>query len=506
MYVDDVYGNNVTGTPDRPDLPYLTISGAYGAANAGDTIHIRPGTYTVNLNLTTFVNFYFENGTTVTGNFMGSSDFTGYADFVHGGFAPLFDLTGGSLIECNSITSNISFTNIISINHNGSTSIITIRKSYSTTSGSQVIPTLIFLDGTLYFNCPLVTATVQRYFIDARALSYLNIDRVVNMGTNAAGGTMYYNAKTIMCATGGEPGLIPLIVTAGTCYLTSDMIVNTSSSYAIRVRNFATMVLNVKEIVATQSANGYALSVAGAAICKGYIGKMSSSLNAIQISGCDETTLIINEIDAVDGFLLINQNDNLDVNDVDIKINKVNVSAMLTAYNITSGNNSIINASVTVCKLICDGDNGRIISITGAPSALNVDYYGDLIRSNGTGVTLLNSATIGNVLVDVKYATTSNTSSNIILGTAAPIIPSVTLCGKFVNTTNNLISIVPQNLTLTMRNCILVSNLANNTILVPANTTLRYYGQITRNTSYSAAPATTIPAAYPLIAPDAGVS
>jgi hypothetical protein len=46
VWVDAVFGNDGTGTSDRQDLPFLTIAAALTAAVSGDTVAVRPGTYT----------------------------------------------------------------------------------------------------------------------------------------------------------------------------------------------------------------------------------------------------------------------------------------------------------------------------------------------------------------------------------------------------------------------------------------------------------------------------
>lgn len=45
LYVDATHGSNTTGTRGRSDKPYLTITAAKAAAQSGDTIYVRPGTY-----------------------------------------------------------------------------------------------------------------------------------------------------------------------------------------------------------------------------------------------------------------------------------------------------------------------------------------------------------------------------------------------------------------------------------------------------------------------------
>jgi hypothetical protein len=45
LWVDAVFGNDITGTSDRQDLPYLTVAAAIAASVTGDVINVRPGVY-----------------------------------------------------------------------------------------------------------------------------------------------------------------------------------------------------------------------------------------------------------------------------------------------------------------------------------------------------------------------------------------------------------------------------------------------------------------------------
>jgi len=53
LYVDAVNGNNGTAVSGRLDLPYLTIVAALSAAVPGDAVHVYPGTYPEDVNVTT---------------------------------------------------------------------------------------------------------------------------------------------------------------------------------------------------------------------------------------------------------------------------------------------------------------------------------------------------------------------------------------------------------------------------------------------------------------------
>lgn len=52
LFVDATFGNDSTGLPYRGDFPYLTPAAAVAAAAAGDTVFIRPGTYSLAAGIT----------------------------------------------------------------------------------------------------------------------------------------------------------------------------------------------------------------------------------------------------------------------------------------------------------------------------------------------------------------------------------------------------------------------------------------------------------------------
>ena len=60
VFVDKIYGDDLTGTRERFDLPFLTINAALTVAVSGDTVYVRSGNYTGNIVLKNGVNLYFE--------------------------------------------------------------------------------------------------------------------------------------------------------------------------------------------------------------------------------------------------------------------------------------------------------------------------------------------------------------------------------------------------------------------------------------------------------------
>lgn len=62
IFVDAQYGNNITGTRERRDLPYQTIAAAIAAAVTGDTIHVFPGSYQESNTISIPLNLYLDQG------------------------------------------------------------------------------------------------------------------------------------------------------------------------------------------------------------------------------------------------------------------------------------------------------------------------------------------------------------------------------------------------------------------------------------------------------------
>lgn len=125
LFVDSVYGSNTTGTRERFDKPFLALSAAKTAAQSGDTIYVRPGSYSTTASLAKDgVNWHFEPGTAVTmtgnsttaiwddGNTAMNFNVTGEADFIRTNNSGSTDVYGIRLqhassnfnIQCRDIT------------------------------------------------------------------------------------------------------------------------------------------------------------------------------------------------------------------------------------------------------------------------------------------------------------------------------------------------------------------------------------------------------------------
>ena len=98
VFVDSKYGNDATGVREHPELPFQTLSGALNTgvgrgAAVGDTIWVRPATYTLatnQLTLVSGVNWYFSEGVVLT---VAAGTTSGYI-FQDGGAAIDVEMTG----------------------------------------------------------------------------------------------------------------------------------------------------------------------------------------------------------------------------------------------------------------------------------------------------------------------------------------------------------------------------------------------------------------------------
>lgn len=110
VYVDRTYGSDSLGVRGRIDKPFFTLTGAKNAAQAGDVVHVRPGTYVVTGNLSkNRVDWYFEPNSYVTANFAsGIWHETLAATFSVNGYGKFYNTNAnGSII--NVIESNVDF-------------------------------------------------------------------------------------------------------------------------------------------------------------------------------------------------------------------------------------------------------------------------------------------------------------------------------------------------------------------------------------------------------------
>jgi hypothetical protein len=66
LVVDSVYGSDVSGAANRYGYPFATIAGAMGQVSTGETIFVRPGTYTETVTMCNGIALRGANAQTVT--------------------------------------------------------------------------------------------------------------------------------------------------------------------------------------------------------------------------------------------------------------------------------------------------------------------------------------------------------------------------------------------------------------------------------------------------------
>ncbi|MGZ7301732.1 hypothetical protein ACXWQI_09545, partial [Streptococcus pyogenes] len=63
VFIDSVFGNDLTGQRQNALLPFQTLAAGLAAASANDLIYVIAGTYTVLASLSSgSVQWYFEDG------------------------------------------------------------------------------------------------------------------------------------------------------------------------------------------------------------------------------------------------------------------------------------------------------------------------------------------------------------------------------------------------------------------------------------------------------------
>lgn len=93
LFVDAQFGNDVSGTRERRDLPYQTIAGALADAILGDQIHIFPGNYVETNTIPFSLSIHAEDGVTLSA--------AGAQIFTIGAAQP-FSMTGKAVMNVSS--------------------------------------------------------------------------------------------------------------------------------------------------------------------------------------------------------------------------------------------------------------------------------------------------------------------------------------------------------------------------------------------------------------------
>jgi hypothetical protein len=182
FYVDSTYGNDITGAPDDPALPYATLSGAFGAVvGNNNVIHVRNGTYSETAVASNGQSIFFEPGANLTiigTGFNGTTAITGYADITVTGSVKSIS-TGDVLFECRSVTVLTTAAQPAAFITTGGTLVISIKERVliSDINGSVLINTN---GGTILFDCPLVTMPNRsQIYIGLNGSLIFNSQRVI---------------------------------------------------------------------------------------------------------------------------------------------------------------------------------------------------------------------------------------------------------------------------------------------------------------------------------------
>lgn len=214
LWVDAINGNNTTAKVDRADKPYLTLTAAQAAASSGDTISVRPGTYTDSALGKTGVNWYFMAGSKIeiSGDLTAdrilwtdnntAMTFTvdGFGEFISTTSAGEFDSTGIKIahnstvitFRCKklSVTGDTLFGNPRAYNvANGELYLTADRIEGSTTIGSQSGSALVYLNARLAVNSDVDNGSG----FEVGGTSTLN----VNLDALECAGTCFYTSGSV---------------------------------------------------------------------------------------------------------------------------------------------------------------------------------------------------------------------------------------------------------------------------------------------------------------------
>ena len=264
IFVDSVFGNDLTAQPQNADRPYLTATAAVAAATPGFLIIVRPGIYTENSNLAkNGVNWYFEQGTIINSNAI-LFDTTGLTfNFSVGGQGQFFssnivlNIAGAAniLFEANSIISANK-----AINSTGTgTNIVNITDVIVSTS--IINPTINIVAGRHTIRASTISSTstnstVSTILVDTTNTAVTNITADNITSTFGIGcsciGTVSLNALFLTIGTLATQSGTPLVVTGGTAVIVANIIFSTTVGPLITVSN-TNCVINSLIMFATNS-------------------------------------------------------------------------------------------------------------------------------------------------------------------------------------------------------------------------------------------------------------
>jgi len=168
LFVDLAFGNNGTAVRERIDKPWATIAAAITAATAGDTVHIRAGSYTEDITLKNGVDIHCEEGVTINGK------------VTDAGVLTVCNLTGNAiLIDTEPTNQCIEIT--------GANSDIELHFRRITNTGTGIYQKPVLNSNKLLVETDVLSGSIQNYFVSARGASYCTV--IVNQYAESAAST-----------------------------------------------------------------------------------------------------------------------------------------------------------------------------------------------------------------------------------------------------------------------------------------------------------------------------
>jgi hypothetical protein len=291
LWVDSVNGSDANAGTFT--APFLTLAAAKAAAVSGDTVSVRPGSYTVTASiLKNGVNWHFEAGASVSKSITGANP-VGILD--DGGTAIASDITGEGVFTTTSTSSDLHGT--VKTSH--ASSVVTVharRISAAQTTGDGGYPSAVFCaagtlsvecsesisasdptatafglavywsNGSLYVRAPKIFATESAYYGDCTSTptgdAFVSADDMYGTATGYSEGLSIINdassnssaaswivAKTIRSPVAAIPSVSGIASFASRLYVTAQKLFGS-------VQNLGTGLLYVNAEKITATANG----------------------------------------------------------------------------------------------------------------------------------------------------------------------------------------------------------------------------------------------------------
>ena len=164
LFVDLVFGATA-GVRERIDKPWNTIGAAMTAATAGDTVHIRAGSYTEDITLKNGVDIYCEEGVVINGKITDAA-------------APVVcNVTGNAiLIDSNAANQCIEIT--------GANSDVEIHLRRITNTGTGILQKPVSASNKLLVETDIFSGNTTNYFVTVRGAADCTV--IVNQYAESA--------------------------------------------------------------------------------------------------------------------------------------------------------------------------------------------------------------------------------------------------------------------------------------------------------------------------------